>query len=156
MKKISILSDTHLNLSAIETILPILKESDYVIHLGDHYTDMDAYERILGSKLYRVNGNCDYGKLKEIELEIEGNHIFATHGDLYSVKSTKIKLVQEAKKRNCNIALFGHTHVSEIETIDGVLIINPGCMTRYASKSFCYLVINGAKAVPVIHQLENY
>ena len=41
MKKLVILSDTHRNLNAISSIYDILKESDYIFHLGDHYDDMD-------------------------------------------------------------------------------------------------------------------
>ena len=58
-----------------------------VFHLGDRYDDMNEFESVLGDKLYRVYGNCDFGgNPKEILVEVEGVRIFATHGDLYGVK----------------------------------------------------------------------
>ena len=79
MKKIVILSDTHGNLSAIYSVYDILLESDMVFHLGDHYDDMNELESVLGDKLYRVYGNCDFGRNpKEISVEVEGVKLFAT------------------------------------------------------------------------------
>lgn len=152
MKKIVVLSDTHKNLKAIAKIAEIMDESDMVIHLGDHYSDMDLYEPLLKGKLYRVHGNCDYGIQKEIILEVEGRKIFATHGDLYGVKSGTERLVKRAKELGCDVALYGHSHRAKIEEIDGITVINPGS-TAYTSptKSFCYMVINGDKLTAVIN-----
>lgn len=40
MKKIVVISDTHGNFSCIEKLLGIMKESDYVFHLGDFEKDI--------------------------------------------------------------------------------------------------------------------
>lgn len=98
-----ILSDTHGNLSAIYSVYDILLESDMVFHLGDHYDDMNEFEGVLGDKLYRVYGNCDFGRdPKEISVEVEGVKIFATHGDLYGVKRTATRLIERAKELGAN------------------------------------------------------
>ena len=56
-----------------------------------------------------------------------------------------------ARERLCDIALYGHTHAAEVREEGGVLLINPGCMTRYAARqSYCYLVIHGKKAVATL------
>ena len=152
MIKIAVLSDTHGNISDIDNILDILLESDYVFHLGDHYDDMRYVYPLLGEKLYRVHGNCDWGTQKEIIVKVGEHKIFATHGDLYGVKRSCEKLLEKAEEEGCDIALFGHTHIAEIKKERGVYLINPGCMNRYStSKSFAYIVINGDKITPIIN-----
>ncbi len=154
MKKIVILSDTHGNLSAIYSVYDILLESDMVFHLGDHYDDMNELESVLGDKLYRVYGNCDFGRNpKEISVEVEGVKIFATHGDLYGVKRTATKLIERAKELGANAVFYGHTHCAEIKEIDGITLINPGSAERYSTnKSFCYCVISNGKITAVINK----
>ncbi len=155
MKKLVILSDTHRNIKAIMKIAEIMDESDYVIHIGDHYGDMDIFEPMLKEKLYRVHGNCDSGNLKEIILEIEGRKLFITHGDLYGAKHGCAKLLEKAKQEGCDTVLYGHTHKAETEERSGVLFINPGNMTSYgATRSFCYAVINGNKITTVINHID--
>lgn len=154
MKKIVILSDTHRNASAISSIMNIMRESDLVIHLGDHYDDMNAFTRELGDKLYRVRGNCDagYGE-KELVLTVEDCKILVTHGDLYGVKSTERKLIDRAKELDCDVALYGHTHRAKIFEDRGVTIINPGNMQRYSTDaSFCYAVVNRDKITAIINK----
>ncbi len=152
MKKIVVISDSHGNKKALNQIYPIMEESDYVFHLGDNYKDMDEYMPSISKKLYRVHGNCDYGREKEVVVEIEKVKIFATHGDLYGAKYGLQKIVERAKELGANLVLYGHTHRSEIVDVDGIKIINPGTLTYLsAEKSFCYLVLNGEKITAVIN-----
>lgn len=149
MKTVVILSDTHGNRAAIDGLDGIFAESDYIIHLGDTSQDGNYISLHHRKKTYVLNGNCDFTRLGEDELtlEIEGVKIFACHGHRYSVKTTLSKLVQRAKELGCTVALYGHTHHAEEREVDGVLTVNPGNMTRYSQGSYCYMVINGDKAV---------
>ena len=155
MKTIVALSDTHGNISAIERLTTLFSESDYVVHLGDGARDMKSYYANYGEKIYQVNGNCDitaYG-LKYFVLEVEKVRVLLTHGDGFGVKSSLKRLVEFAKSENCQVALYGHTHESKIEEIDGVLTVNPGSLSYFtAEKSVAYLVINGEKAVAKINK----
>lgn len=152
MKKIVVISDTHGNLRAIDDIMQILAESDYIFHLGDTSYDGMYVKKLFPSKTYVLNGNCDFPPLCDNEkvVEIEGVKIFACHGHRYSVKSTLEKLALRAEARGCQIALYGHTHIPGEQTIRNVRLINPGTMSRYAQPSYCYLVINDKKAVSTI------
>lgn len=154
MKKIVILSDTHGNLSSIYSIYDILTESDMVFHLGDRYDDMNEFESVLGDKLYRVYGNCDFGgNPKEILVEVEGVRIFATHGDLYGVKRSLCRIVDKAKELKANAVFYGHTHAADISEIDGITVINPGSAERFSTnKSFCYCVVANGKITAVINK----
>jgi putative phosphoesterase len=152
MIKIVVLSDTHGNLADIDKIAEILKESDFVFHLGDHYDDMRNLYPEIKQKLYRVHGNCDWGSVKELTVPIGDHNFFVTHGDLYGAKRGTDKLVEKAIEEGCDVVLYGHTHVAEIKKERGVLLINPGTMSKYATKkSYCYIVVNNDKIVPVIN-----
>lgn len=156
MKTIVVLSDTHGNRKAIDGIDGVLAECDTIIHLGDTSSDGSYICGKYPDKTVIVNGNCDIPKLggEEAVIEIENLRIFACHGHTYSVKTTLARLAEKAKNSDCALALYGHTHEAREDVIDGVTLINPGCMTNYGNKSYLYLVVNGdkftAKNVPVI------
>lgn len=149
MKTAVMISDSHGNMPRLNELKSIFAESDYIIHLGDTSSDGSAVRTEFPDKTTVINGNCDFIKLGEDEavIEMENVKIFATHGHLYSVKSTPAKLAARAKELNCSIALYGHTHQAREEIIDGVTVINPGNLSRYSQNSYCYLVVNGDKAV---------
>lgn len=152
MKKIAVVSDTHGNRRDIEKLFPIFDEADIIIHLGDTSQDGNFIRASFPSKSVLLNGNCDLYKLgeDEVTLDIEGVKVFACHGHLYSVKRSTERLVYRARELGCAVALYGHTHSADESEISGVLAINPGTLSRYSKKSYCYLVINGEKAVPKI------
>lgn len=154
MKKLIILSDTHGNGNAVAELLPLIAENDCVIHLGDGAGDMREIRSLYPDKVYAVGGNCDFSTAlpQEGELEIEQVKIFYCHGHRYGVKEDREKLAAEAKRRGCDIALYGHTHIAMIDETDGVTLINPGSLRYPVGKggSYCYLVVNKDKATPVI------
>ena len=154
MKKLIIISDTHGNTRGVEKLQPLIAENDYVIHLGDGGGDMREVMKAYPEKLYACCGNCDFFSPYPEEgiLEVEWLKIFYCHGHKYRVKSHLTQLAEEAKKRGCDIALYGHTHRAQISQIDGVTLINPGSYKRRVDEggSYCYLVIHKDKATPVI------
>ena len=152
MIKILVVSDTHGNMVDLSRLNEMMQESDYVFHLGDHYDDMRNYYFSLKDKIYRVHGNCDWGTQKDIVVNIGEHKILATHGDLYSAKRTTEKLVKKAKEEGCDVVFYGHTHIPEIREEDGVLLVNPGTLSKYSvNKTFAYVVFSGKKIIPIIN-----
>ena len=147
MKTAVVLSDTHGYRQGIDELNGILAESDYIIHLGDTSSDGNYIRSRYPEKTILLNGNCDLIKLGDDErvIQIEGVKIFACHGHLYSVKSTLLRLARRAKELDCKIALYGHTHSAREDESEGVTLLNPGCGTRYGTRSYLYLVVNGEK-----------
>ena len=147
MKTAVVVSDTHGYRRGLEELDGIFAENDYIIHLGDTSSDGNYLRSLYPEKTILLNGNCDIVKLGDDEcvLQIEGVKIFACHGHLYSVKSTLSRLAERAKQLGCRLALYGHTHDAREDEIDGVTLINPGCGTRYGSRSYLYLIVNGEK-----------
>lgn len=157
MKTVVVLSDTHRNLSPLMQIGRVLEECDYIIHLGDMAYDANEFLKCYPEKTFVVRGNNDFGGgVDEDILQIEGRTLFFCHGHKYGVRSGTGTLVATAKRKGCDIALYGHTHESEVKEEDGVLVINPGCMTKYTPKqTYCYLVIEKQKAVATIVELRD-
>ncbi len=154
MKTLVIISDTHGNRKLFTQISALAGENDYLVHLGDGAGDMYELRSVFPEKVYACAGNCDpYSPLPdEGELEVERVKILYCHGHKYGVKRDLDMLARTAKSRDCQIVLYGHTHVANITKIDGVTLINPGSM-RYGvgeGGSYCYLVIDKDKFTPVI------
>ena len=61
-----------------------------------------------------------------------------------------------AKERGCDIALYGHTHEADVHEEEGVLVVNPGCMTLLYPDAprYCYLVVAGKKAVATVVEVR--
>lgn len=100
---------------------------DAVIFLGDGTRALDGL-RMSAKKIYAVRGNCDFSEEYPVydEIRAAGHKIFITHGHRFYVKSTTEILIQEAIKRGCDIALFGHTHKPYYAVEYGVTVCNPG------------------------------
>lgn len=156
MKTITVVSDTHGNIAAIEKLFGVFGESDYIIHLGDTSSDGQVIRRAFPDKTYLLNGNCDLSRLGESEiiLQVEGVKIFACHGDMYGVKRGYDRIAYKAEQEGCAVALFGHTHIPEEKHIGNVDLYNPGTLRKYGNNTYLYLVINGDKAVGKICQLR--
>lgn len=156
MKTVTVISDTHGNVAAIEKLFPIFSESDYIIHLGDTSSDGQLIRRAFPEKTHMLNGNCDFTRLGENELvlKIEDVKIFACHGDKYGVKSGYDRLAYKAEQEGCAVALFGHTHSPTEISAGKVTLFNPGTLKKYSQNTYLYLVINGDKAVGKICELK--
>lgn len=129
--RILVVSDTHGGKRQMEKIIPIIKdEVDLIIHAGDNFKDSIYLKDVTKKPVMAVAGNCDFENVeRNIDFECEGVNIFLTHGNSFGVKYGLKDLVREAKKRNANIAIFGHTHCKEDKIISGVQVINPGSLS---------------------------
>jgi len=155
MHTLVIISDSHGNKKAIDKLKNIIAENSYTVHLGDGAADMAELYREYPDKVYVCMGNCDFAgrryALDEWVIPIGSHKIFCCHGHKYGVKTSLENLKEEAKKRGCDIALYGHTHIAEIREEEGVTLINPGALSAMTAKpSYCYLVITDKKVVATI------
>lgn len=129
-KKILVVSDNHRKLDNIYQLLEENPDISYFIHLGDSEGSEDAIRNHLpkGCESYFVQGNNDFFAYlpKEIEMRLGKERLFLTHGHLYGVGFDLQGLADEARARNCSMALFGHTHRPFSRMVNGVLCINPG------------------------------
>lgn len=126
------MSDTHGNTNCAFTAHTFSEPVDAVIHLGDGSADADLLRETLDIPVISVAGNCDHcsNAPRELVWECEGKRIMLTHGDAYQVKSGLARLRQRAWEIGVDAVLFGHTHQSVSENCSGLLLINPGTLSK--------------------------
>lgn len=143
--RIVIISDSHGQSGKIDKVLQEQPQAEYIFFLGDNVSDIEDYEFIYPNAKFRVvSGNCDYNSfLPSSGMEtVGGVRIFYTHGHTLGVKCSVDNLIKSAKQNNCQIALYGHTHISNILYEDGLYIVNPGSLSRSREGSQSYAVID--------------
>jgi len=129
--RIVVISDTHGNYRALESVFLRNPDADWFFHLGDGERDVDRFilaHREYTEKIIHIAGNCDVGSLSPdfYILFVPGHKIFAAHGHNYCVNYDYSLIKQAAVNANCDIVLFGHTHVRYNKYEDGLYVLNPG------------------------------
>ena len=84
---------------------------------------------------------------------MEGNHIFITHGHYYYVSMGESDLLKEAKGRDADVVMYGHTHKPSLHEEDGVTILNPGSISypRQSGRQKTYMIMEiDASGMPEI------
>lgn len=139
MTKILVVSDTHGNKDNLKKLVQS-DSFEYVLFLGDCLSDVQG---ITTTNLCCVKGNwdIDFKTPNEAILNVEGVNIFFTHGHKYSVKSGLGGLVSVAKKENCNLVCYGHTHIQNYVQIDGIGFLNPGAFSNFKGGKCTYAVV---------------
>lgn len=128
--RIAVLSDTHGNYRIAERAVLAVPGAEMFIHAGDYYSDAAKLRQSLKLPIVAVKGNCDrfsFGSIEEI-VEVEGSRILVVHGHTCGVKYDLSMLKQRVKQVKATIAVYGHTHIPNIETSDGCLFVNPGSL----------------------------
>lgn len=144
--KALIVSDTHGSLWNFQTVIE-REKPDRVFHLGDSHNKEVEIQTYAGVPVDIVRGNCDGGFFLEDEIvtTVMGKKVFMTHGHYYGVNSDISRIVARAKELECDIAMYGHTHVPDISYRENITIVCPGSLTEPRQ----------AKRVPTYAIMEN-
>ena len=89
-------------------------------------------------------------------MELGGHRIFFTHGHLYGVKTAGTALLEKkAAAENCDIVLYGHTHLAKVEYRQGRYFLNPGSLRQpmEGHPSYIELNLDGKNVVPILVEL---
>ena len=120
MFRIGIISDTHglLRLEAEQRLAGV----DYIVHAGDigRPEIVDTLRRI--APVTAIRGNVDSGEwAREYPdttlLRLAGMSIYVLHD---------LKTLQADPGADIDVIVSGHSHVPKIDTVGGVLYLNPG------------------------------
>lgn len=138
--KIIIVSDSHGKRDVLYHLLEEHQDADAFLHCGDielAESEFPMYQTVTGNNDLFTN----YPLEKVIEV---GEHrIYMTHGHILNIRNRHDHLIKKAKEHGCDIACYGHSHISVIEEKDGVLIINPGSVWRSRDgKGPSYAILN--------------
>lgn len=129
--RILIVSDTHRKNDNYFEVLEKLKPLDMVIHCGDVEGSEYALSESAECPIIMVAGNNDFfSELpREHEFNIDKYKVLLTHGHHYYVSMGTELLKREARARNIQIVMFGHTHRPYLEVEDDLVILNPGSLS---------------------------
>lgn len=147
--KIAVVSDTHGSEINILEFINKIGRIDMIIHLGDCVDDVRFIRRHYNGKIISVRGNCEDIAREPLVINevIENIRFIICHGHSFGVKKSIMGYLYKALENEAKIALFGHTHIEAIEDIEGVLLINPGSLSRSLGKgnSYCVIEIDGSE-----------
>lgn len=129
--KILIISDTHRRnenfLQLLERVGPI----DLLVHCGDVEGSEYLISEAADCPVRMVQGNNDFFSQlpRELEFDIEGYRVWVTHGHNYYVSMNYEILKEEARAREVDIVMCGHTHRPLIEQELDLTLVNPGSLS---------------------------
>lgn len=136
---------------------------DMLLFLGDGVREWERVCANLPVQYPQANcryvmGNNDLGCRGEDEILFSAGKakVFACHGQWLGVKTTLTRLLYKAMEQEANIAFYGHTHVSRVDEVDGVLLVNPGSVRdAYRMRSVAYAEVlvsdNGKATARLVH-----
>ncbi|MDQ0270031.1 metallophosphoesterase family protein [Cytobacillus purgationiresistens] len=155
--KLLIVSDSHGLTEELDELKARHKEEvDKWIHCGD--SELSAADKSI-SGFTTVRGNCDAEESfpNDVVKNAGDYKLLVTHGHLYTVKSTLMKLSYRARELQANIVCFGHSHLLGAERIDNTLFLNPGSLRLpRGRKEKTYMILHLEKdtATVYVHQKD--
>lgn len=141
--KVGVLSDTHIPAKAKalpDEVMQAFKEVDCIIHAGD-ITSLEILDTLNTlAPVIAVSGNGDHDKLQAIlsnkeMITLNGYRIGITHGH-GSTGKTLDRVIKCFKNDSVDCIIFGHSHIPYCETINRVLLFNPGSPTDKRRNEF--------------------
>lgn len=63
-------------------------------------------------------------------IPVDGHQILLVHGHQFPSSGRKIRLARLARQYDCDIVVYGHSHVPDMDQVDGVVLLNPGSVYR--------------------------
>jgi putative phosphoesterase len=160
--RIAVVSDTHMPKGG--RALPAecverLRAAELILHAGDLVTVAFLEElRSLGPPVAAVYGNIDEPALrnvlpKEHVVEAGGARIGMVH--IPGPRAGRERRLRE-RFPGCDAVIYGHTHLPQVERVEGVWILNPGSPTerrRAPAKTMLELAVGAGGLVPTLVDL---
>ena len=143
--KVLLVSDSHGRNQNMEKVIRKVSPIDLLIHLGDLEGGEDFISTHVKCPVYLVSGNNDFfcSLPREREITLGKYKVLITHGHYYYISMGTEMLKEEARARNFDIAMFGHTHRPYLEQERDVTVLNPGSMSypRQEGRKPSYMVM---------------
>lgn len=128
--RIVVMSDSHGRADRIKQVIEQQPQAELFIFLGDGGRDFRSAMRGVPKEDWCVCGNCDFNSSDEYVIisYVKDVKFYCTHGHQWNVKADLDALVNEARKKEARVLLYGHTHEAYYEYRDGMHIMNPGSL----------------------------
>ena len=135
--KILLVSDSHGDYEALDTLASKYPNMDLYLHAGDSEQDEFSIKPFIS-----VRGNCDHYYDFPNYLVIP-----SPFGNIY-VQHTPFVSKSVISEHNAKIVIHGHTHTRRKELINGILVINSGAISYARDKydgSYAIIEIDSKK-----------
>ncbi|MCM1039018.1 MAG: metallophosphoesterase [Ruminococcus sp.] len=157
--KILIVSDTHRRNENFFQIVEKVGPLDLVVHCGDAEGSEDILEKAAGCPIQVVQGNNDFLSRvpREKEFMIGRYKVWLTHGHNYYVSMNYENIKNEARDRDVDIVMCGHTHKPVVDIANDLTLINPGSLSypRQEGRRPSYIIMELDRAGEA-HYTINY
>ncbi len=144
--RIAIMSDSHDNLWRLEEAMPLLRETDVVLHCGDLIAPFMMIRLIKGAggnPVHVVWGNNDGDKrlLSQVAASAENVHL---HGEFAEIELGGLRVAMNhypriaralAESGRYDLVCYGHDHTAHQEWVGETLLLNPGELMGMKGKS---------------------
>lgn len=133
MTQILVLADTHVTTlrELPQSVTDAIRDTEWVVHCGD-YTSLAVLQELqhIAKHFVGVYGNSDPPDVRqelpaETIIELEGKRIAVIHPP-WGGSPDKLEEKLIARFPGVDAILFGHTHDTCNENINGILMFNPG------------------------------
>ena len=143
--RILIVSDTHRRNENLQAVVARIGKIDMLIHCGDLECQVEYIKEFVDCPIIAVRGNNDFFLPLEKEeiFYIDKYKVMVTHGHHYNVSLGVDMLVDEAKSREVDIVMYGHTHRPHLEIREDITIVNPGSISypRQDARQYSYMIM---------------
>lgn len=143
--KILVVSDTHRNNNNYLKVLERVGPLDMVIHCGDVEGSELLISKAAGCPVEMVQGNNDFfSELpREKEFMLGQYKVWLTHGHNYYIAMNSEIIKQEARDREIDIVMCGHTHKPVVDIGNDLTLINPGSISypRQGNRKPSYILM---------------
>ncbi len=133
--RVGVFSDSHGDQKALYDLIEKMGYLDAVCFLGDVSRDGVFLSDLCAGMpqhppFYGVKGNNDLASMlpDSCIADLGGKRAYLTHGHMIA---SPLSLAYRALQNECQIALFGHTHIPFYSYEQGVLLLNPGSAGNY-------------------------
>lgn len=153
MKKVAIISDTHLSSERLpKWVEQRIRQADHTIHAGDFdtRTGVEQIRNLTGDRLTAVRGNWDAkdgGLPATATVEVEGMTFVITHGTTGHANNYTQRVVSAVNDQTSAtesvVGISGHTHRVLDTAVSSVRVLNPGSATGvYPAKDATMFLAN--------------
>ena len=119
---------------------------DMLIHCGDTEGGENSIIEMAGCRCEIVAGNNDFfsNLPAERDFNIGKYKVWLLHGHNFYVSMGPEHLIEEAKSREVNIVMYGHTHRPSVERVEGLYVVNPGSVSypRQEGRRPSYIIMD--------------